>query len=87
VRLFQSIDERVEAFHGFCVCGILQFEEERQFIQRLRYLLKHIPETAIRQSYLYVEKGRGSNIDYSKVLSSFASVLLSLDASFTAYWL
>jgi Origin of replication binding protein len=69
-----SIDERFEAFHGFFVCGILQFEEERQFIQRLRYLLKNVPETAIRQSYLYVEKGRGSNIDYSKVLSSFASV-------------
>jgi Origin of replication binding protein len=69
-----SIDERFEAFHGFFVCGILPFEEERQFIQRLRYLLKYVPENAIRQSYLYVEKGRGSSIDYSKVLSSFASV-------------
>jgi hypothetical protein len=66
-----SIDERFEAFF---ICGILPFEEERQFIQRLRFVLKFVPENAIRQSYLFIEKGRGGTVDYSKVLSSFASV-------------
>jgi hypothetical protein len=69
-----SIDERFEAFHGIFICGILPFEEERQFIQRLRFVMKAIPENAVRQSYLYIEKGRGSLIEYSKVLTSFASV-------------
>jgi hypothetical protein len=67
-------DKRFEAFHAFFICGILPFEEECQFIQRLQFIMKHIPENAVQQSYLYIGKGRGTLVDYCKVLSSFASV-------------
>jgi hypothetical protein len=41
------IDDWFEAFHVIFVGGTLPFTEEQQFIQRLRFTIKHILEKAI----------------------------------------
>jgi hypothetical protein len=69
-----SINRHFESFHAFCCCDILTFQEETQFIQRLRFLLQDVPAAAIRQSYLYVQQGRGSQQDFAKVRINFEHV-------------
>jgi hypothetical protein len=66
-----SISSHFHAFHGFFFTNILMFEEEKQFIQRLRFLMDDLPVGAVRQSYLHVERGRGTSIDYQKVVTNF----------------
>lgn len=69
-----SINRHFEAFHAFFLTDILVFEEEKQFLQRLRWLLEACPLNAIRQSYLYVQKGHGNEFEYERVLVNFNTV-------------
>ena len=73
-----SIESHFVAFHAFLFTGILSHGEEEQFIQRLRFIMKYLPRNAHRQSYLYLEKGRGAAVDYARVLSDFNEARLML---------
>lgn len=69
-----SIDQHFVAFHAYLFTGILNHTEELQFIRRLRFFLSGIPDAAVRQSYLFVQEGQGSNLEFYRVLEDFAAV-------------
>ena len=52
--------------------------EELQFIQRLRFAIKGLPLTAVRDSYLFVQKGRGATSDFGAILKDYRAVRESL---------
>jgi hypothetical protein len=80
-----SIDNHFHCFHAFFLTGVLTFEEERQFLSRLRLRLE-VPlaiETD-RQSYLYIQKGWGDPHDFGVVYrtnESLRKILFSKDES------
>ena len=80
-----SIERHFVAFHAFLYAGILTFDEERQFVQRLRYQAEGIDPLADRQSYMFIEKGYGQRVDHAAVLSvtSIARELLLCNTSST----
>ena len=63
-----SINTHFLSFHAFLTADVLDHWTERQFIQRLRFIMAII--NGVRptplQSYLYIEKGRGSSSDMIK---------------------
>lgn len=70
-----SIDCHFQSFHAFLFKGILVHNEEQQFIRRLRYVMAvDLPTDAIRQSYLFVEKGGGGALDHQTVVEDFARI-------------
>ena len=69
-----SIACHFHGFHAFLFTNILDFVEEMQFIRRLRFFIKGMPIDAVRDSYIFVEKGWGSNSDYAKILEDFRDV-------------
>merc|ERR1712238_584735 len=42
-----------------------------QFIGRLRFVMKDLPEDAIRESYIFIQKSMGSTADFAKVNREF----------------
>ena len=69
-----SISTHFQNFHALLFNNILPHNEARQFIQHLRYVLDNLPENAQRQSYLFVEKGCGTKMEYTRVLQDFRNV-------------
>eukprot|EP00978_Attheya_sp_CCMP212_P004972 scaffold10969_cov36-Attheya_sp.AAC.1 len=66
-----SITTHFRAFHAFFFLGILSLEEEKQFIRRAHFVITTFPANAVRDSYIWVEKGRGSAFDYERVYMNF----------------
>lgn len=58
-------------FHAFLFNNILPFNEEQQFIRRLRYVITEIPMSAIRDSYIWVQKGCGVKSDRNIISDDF----------------
>ena len=69
-----SISAHFHSFHGFLFNNILNHQEEKQFIRRLRFVMENIIPGRVRQSYLYIEKGRGVQNDYYRVLEDYKVV-------------
>jgi hypothetical protein len=69
-----SINCHFQSFHAFLLTDILTFLEEQQFLQRLRWIMANCPTNAIRQSYLYVQKGHGRPFEYERVQVNFDTV-------------
>jgi hypothetical protein len=69
-----SISCHFVAFHAFLFTDILNHTEENQFIRRLRFVMDRLPEGALRQSFLFVEKGHGRLVEYTSVLTDFRVV-------------
>jgi hypothetical protein len=66
-----SVEKHFQRFFAFLYTNILNFDEEKQFIQRLRFKMKHLPMNAMRQSYIYIQLGHGHIHDYKKVFVAF----------------
>lgn len=79
-----SIDKHFHCFHGFLWSKILDFNEGNQFIRRLRMVIEDLCPRAVRQSYLYIEKGSGRQADNLSVLSDFNTVRQQLLTQTTA---
>jgi hypothetical protein len=76
-----SVEKHFHRFFAFLFTRILDFGEERQFIQRLRFqMLDEVGLGAIRQSYLYIQKGGGVSRDYERVVALFAKARKALVA-------
>ena len=81
-----SVEKHFHRFFAFLFTRILDFGEERQFIQRLRFqMLDEVGLGAIRQSYLYIQKGGGVSRDYERVVALFAKARKALVAE-TQRW-
>ena len=80
-----SIKRHFVAFHAFLYAGILMFDKEHQFVQRLQYQAEGIDPMADRQSHMFIEKGYGQRVDHAAVLmvTSFARELLVCNMSST----
>ena len=69
-----SINTHFISFHAFLTNRILNHDDEKQFIRRLRFFITSLPRGAIRQSYLFVEKGCGTRMEFHRVLEDYAMV-------------
>jgi hypothetical protein len=69
-----SISQHFQSFHAFLFNRILTHTDELQFIRRIRFVMDSLPDTAIRQSYLYVEPASGEQAEYTAVLEDFKAV-------------
>jgi hypothetical protein len=66
-----SVEKHFQSFHAFLYTGVLNLDEEKQLIQRLRYQVKSLSPNAIRNSYIYVQLAYGKPYDYRRVLWAF----------------
>ena len=66
-----SISRHFVSFHAFLTLNILTHTEETQFVQRLRFVMDELCNDANRQSYMYMEKGRGKKYEFSAVLDVY----------------
>ena len=67
-----SITRHFEHFHAFLFNMILRHDEEQQFVRRLRFMMDYLPDGALRQSYMYLEKDSNNvSFEYKKVLADF----------------
>jgi hypothetical protein len=66
-----SVETHFQSFHAFLYTGVLNLDEEKQLIQRLRYQMRSLPNDAIRNSYIYTQNAYGNKYDYRKVLHAF----------------
>ena len=78
-----SITQHFQSFWAFLFTNVLTQEDKQQFTQRLRFLVNDLPNNAIRDSYIYIEKGYGGRLDYQTVLSDYEKVRSTLMASET----
>ena len=78
-----SISRHFGSFHAFLTLNILTHTEETQFVQRLRFVMDEMRSDMSRQSYIYVEKGRGRKYEFTDVLETYDVVrkLLYRDVS------
>ena len=68
-----SVEQHFQSFHAFLYTGVLNLDEEKQLIQRLRYQMQFLPPDAIRNSYMYVQVAYGKPYDYRRVLWAFTN--------------
>jgi hypothetical protein len=73
-----SVETHFSRFFAFLFTNILDFGEERQFIQRLRFQMREVHPNALRQSYLFVQAGAGKPRDYDAVVALFAKARKAL---------
>jgi hypothetical protein len=73
-----SVETHFSRFFAFLFTNILDFGEERQFIQRLRFQMSEVHPNALRQSYLYVQAGGGKPRDYDAVVALFTKARKAL---------
>ena len=69
-----SISRRFHSFHAFLFTDILCHLEERQFICRLRFVLETVKPDQVRESTIFVEKGKGKANDFTKILSDYKGI-------------
>ena len=67
-----SITRHFQHFHAFLFNMKLHHDEEQQFVQRLQFMMDYLPDGALHQSYMFLEKDRHNvTFKYKKVLSDF----------------
>lgn len=63
-----DISAHFHGFHAFLCTGVLTTAEEKQFVNRLRLAIETLPPGANRDSFMYIERSRGTVSNYQCLL-------------------